>query len=92
MNYERLRENIEDSLHSISTEGGRHLLGEGLCTDTADEIIKLVKAEIASSDMPEKKSLAEVIEECAKIAELYEPDEKLDYISYASREIRRRMK
>ena len=60
MNYERLRENIEDSLHSISTEGGRHLLGERLCTDTADEIIKLVKAEIASSDMPEKKSLAEV--------------------------------
>ena len=29
-------------------------------------------------------------EECAKIAEKYEPDEKLDYVTYASREIRLR--
>ena len=81
MNYERLRENIENSLYSISTEGGKHLLGEELCTVTADEIIKLVKAENA-----------DIIEECAKIAELYEPDEKLNYVAYASREIRRSMK
>ena len=50
-------------------------------TIIADEIIKHVKAEITG-----------IIEECAKIAELYEPDEKLDYVAYASREIRRKMK
>ena len=31
-----------------------------------------------------------LLEECAKIAEKYEPDEKLDYVAYASREIRLR--
>ena len=29
-------------------------------------------------------------EECAKVAEKFEPDERLDDVSYASREIRRR--
>ena len=50
-------------------------------TIISEEIFKLVKAEITDT-----------IEECAKIAELYEPDEKLDYVAYASREIRRKMK
>ena len=50
-------------------------------TIVSEEIFKLVKVEIT-----------DIVEECAKIAELYEPDEKLDYVAYASREIRRKMK
>ena len=81
MNYERLRRNIECSLLSIISEATGSVLNIQQSKDSSGEIIKLVKAENA-----------DIIEECAKIAELYEPDEKLDYVAYASREIRRRMK
>lgn len=33
--------------------------------------------------------IEKIIEKCAKIAERYEPDEKLDYVDYASGEIRK---
>lgn len=38
---------------------------------------------------PVMPKITDVIEECAKIAETYEPDEKLDYVTYASRDIRK---
>jgi len=59
MNYERLRKNIEYSLLSIITEATGSVLSIQQSKDSSGEIIKLVKAETASSDLPETKSLAE---------------------------------
>jgi len=55
-----------------------------------EDIIKLEEAKkiVSRVDADVIVKLADVIEECAKIAEGYEPDEKLSYITYASRDIR----
>ena len=43
MNFEKLEEEIQDILYSISTEKGQRLLNTDLCSDVAEEIIKVVK-------------------------------------------------
>jgi hypothetical protein len=57
---------------------------------------------MSDAGMPNSRSLLQALqqcameaalaerEECAKIAEKYEPDEKPDYVTYASRDIRSR--
>lgn len=47
-----------------------------------------LRALIANSPQADGMVL-DVINQCAKIAEKYEPEEKLDYIDYASKEIRK---
>lgn len=46
---------------------------------------------VMEGDVEEQAVLAER-EACARIAERYEPDEKQDYVTYASRDIRSRAK
>ena len=55
--------------------------------------IRACESEAAAQLLLEKYVEQEVLDEreaCAKIAEKYEPDEKLDYVTYASRDIRLR--
>ena len=59
MNYERLRRNIECSLLSIISEATGSVLSMQQSKDSSDEIIKLVKAENTTADLPKTKSLVE---------------------------------
>ena len=46
MDYELLKENIENTLDSITNErGDKHLFSEDLCSDAAEQIINLVRTE-----------------------------------------------
>lgn len=65
---------------------------EKLHTDIFDDMqwvrVADLRALIANSPQADSMVL-DVINQCAKIAEKYEPEEKLDYIDYASKEIRK---
>lgn len=79
----------------------KHLFNHELLTETGLRYCNICKqAEIElTEECPGRPSrqleprvmpkITDIIEECAKIAELYEPDEKQDYITYASRDIRK---
>lgn len=55
-----------------------------------DEFIKKSDVLNLLANSPQADGMVlDVINQCAKIAEKYEPEEKLDYIDYASKEIRK---